>query len=66
MDVKTVFLNGTLEEELFIEIYEGLDVGNLNRKEKVCKVIKSLCGKIPKQWYKIFTIEAQKLGLEKD
>ena len=67
MDVKTAFLNGELEEEVFMEIPEGLEVSENIILEKVCKLIKSLYGlKIsPKLWYQ-FAEEARKLGLEND
>ncbi|PHU14405.1 Calcineurin B-like protein 4 [Capsicum chinense] len=52
MDIKTAFLNGDLEEEIYIEQPEDFVVpGN---QKKVCKLIKSLYGlkQAPKQWYK--------------
>ena len=42
MDVKTVFLNGELEEEIYMEQLEGFVV--CGKENKVCKVIKSLYG----------------------
>ena len=42
MDVKTAFLNGDLDEEIYMEEPEGFVLfGNEN---KVCKLIKSLYG----------------------
>ena len=51
MDVKTSFLNGELEEEIFMDQSEGCMV--LGDKKKVCKLIKSLSGlkQAPKQWH---------------
>ena len=49
MDVKTAFLNGNLEDEIYIEQPKGCVVP---RKEKmVCKLVKSLYGlkQAPKQ-----------------
>lgn len=68
MDVKTAFLHGELKEEVFMEIPEGLEVPENVKLEKVCKLEKSLYGLIvsPKLWYKKFTEEVRKLGLEND
>ncbi|CAM8959206.1 unnamed protein product [Rhodiola kirilowii] len=51
MDVKTTFLNGALDEEIYMKQPEGFIMpGNEN---KVCKWIKSLYGlkQAPKQWH---------------
>ena len=40
MDVKTVFLNGDLDEEIYIKQSEGFKV--LGKETKVCKLIKYL------------------------
>ena len=42
MDVKTAFLNGDLEEEIYMEQPEGFIV--LGQEKKVCKLVKSLYG----------------------
>jgi len=42
MDVKIVFLNDELEEEIYITQPEGCVVSG--PKEKVCKLLKSLYG----------------------
>ena len=42
MDVKTIFLNGDLEEEIYMEQLEGYVV--LGQEHKVCKLVKSLSG----------------------
>ena len=49
MDVKTTFLNGDLEEEIYMEQPEGFIVPK--QKKKVCKLVKSLYGlkQAPKQ-----------------
>ena len=51
MDVKTAFLNGDLEEEIYMEQPDGYVV--LGQEHKVCKLVKSLCGlkQTPKQWH---------------
>ena len=42
MDVKTTFLNGELEEEIYIDQPDGF-VAN-GQERKVCKLLKSLYG----------------------
>ena len=54
MGVKTAFLNGDLEEEVYIEQPEGFVLpGN---EKKVCKLVKSFYGlkQAPNQWHKKF------------
>ncbi|KAF3666134.1 hypothetical protein FXO37_10729 [Capsicum annuum] len=54
MDVKTIFLNRELEEVIYMEQPEGFVVPG--KKNKVCKLIKSLYGlkQEPKQWHTKF------------
>ena len=54
MDVKTAFLNGDLEEEIYLEQPEGFIVPG--QEQKVCRLIKSLYGlkQTPKQWHAKF------------
>ncbi|KAL0396109.1 UNVERIFIED_CONTAM: Retrovirus-related Pol polyprotein from transposon TNT 1-94, partial [Sesamum calycinum] len=54
MDMKTAFLYGELEEEIYMDQYEGF-VAHDN-KRKVCKLVKSLYGlkQAPKQWHEKF------------
>eukprot|EP00253_Pinus_taeda_P002474 PITA_02474 len=51
MDVKSAFLNGDLEEEVYIEQPEGFILGNDSKL--VCKLKKSLYGlkQVPRTWY---------------
>ena len=54
MDVKTTFLNGELEDEIYMEQPEGFVAPG--QEKKVCKLIKSLYGlkQAPKQWHEKF------------
>ena len=51
MDVKSAFLNSILEEKVYIEQPEGFV--DENKKEKVCKLYKTLYGlnQAPRAWY---------------
>jgi hypothetical protein len=54
MNVKTTFLNGDLDEEVYMDQLEGFVLpGN---EKKVCKLVKSLYGlkQAPKQWHEKF------------
>ena len=54
MDVKTAFLNGILEEEVYMKQPEDFVMSG--NEHKVCKLIKSLYGlkQAPKQWHQRF------------
>ena len=51
MDVKTTFLNGELEEEIYMTQPRGCVAPG--QEEKVCKLLKSLYGlkQAPKHWH---------------
>ena len=51
MDVKTTFLNGMIDEEVYIEQPQGFEVKE--RRTHVCKLKKSLYGlkQAPRAWY---------------
>ena len=53
MDVKTAFLNGVLDEEIFMELPEGLQVENDG--DKVVRLLKTLYGlkQAPREWNKV-------------
>ncbi|KAL0549588.1 hypothetical protein IC582_014074 [Cucumis melo] len=54
MDVKTTFLNGELDEEIYMQQLEGFV--SPSQEKKVCKLIRSLYGlkQAPKQWHEKF------------
>ncbi|GJY08243.1 retrovirus-related pol polyprotein from transposon TNT 1-94 [Tanacetum coccineum] len=54
MDVKTAFLNGDLEEEIYMNQPEGFIAPG--QEGKVCRLVKSLYGlkQAPKQWHQKF------------
>ena len=54
MDVKTAFLNGDLDEEIYMHQPEGLIAKG--QENKFCKLVKSLYGlkQAPKQWHQKF------------
>ncbi|KAL3835280.1 hypothetical protein ACJIZ3_003671 [Penstemon smallii] len=65
MDVKTAFLHGDLEEEIYMEQPEGFMVKG--KENCVCKLKKSLYGlkQAPRQWYKKFDYVMEKQGYKK-
>jgi hypothetical protein len=56
MNIKTTFLNGELEGEIYMTQHDGFVVKC--QEDKVCKLMKSLYGlkQAPKQWHKKFDV----------
>lgn len=65
MDVKTAFLHGNLEEEIYMEQPEGFKVKG--KEDYVCRLKKSLYGlkQAPRQWYKKFESVMSRHGYKK-
>jgi hypothetical protein len=65
MDVKTTFLNGVIEQEVYIEQPQGFEVED--RKTHVCKLKKDLYGlkQAPRAWYGRIDIFLTSLGFTK-
>ncbi|GJZ02717.1 putative RNA-directed DNA polymerase [Tanacetum coccineum] len=65
MDVKTAFLHGDLDKEIYMEQPEGFQVKG--KEDYVCRLQKSLYGlkQAPRQWYKKFESVIGKQGFRK-
>ena len=65
MDVKTTFLNGVVEEEVYVE--QPLGYETHDRKIHVCKLKKDLYGlkQEPRAWYNRMDIFPMRLGFTK-
>lgn len=66
MDVKTAFLNGIIEEEVYIEQLEGFVVHG--KESHVCKLKKALYGlkQAPHAWYERIDSYLMGLGFSKN
>lgn len=64
MDVKTTFLNGDLDKEVYMEQPEGFIL--LENEHKVCKLVKSLYGlkQAPKKWHEKFDLAIISFGFK--
>ena len=62
MDVKNAFLNGELDEEVYMDLPSGFD-GDYEGK-KVCRFKKSLYGlkQLPRAWFDHFVKSIKKYG----
>lgn len=62
LDIKNAFLNGELEEEVYMEVPPGIE--SSHTKGKVCKLVKSLYGlkQSPRAWFGRFAKFVTKCG----
>jgi hypothetical protein len=65
MDVKTAFLNGFIEEEVYIEQTQGFEVSD--RETHMCLLRKALYGlkQAPRAWYSCIDTYLLQIGFEK-
>jgi hypothetical protein len=63
IDVKTAFLYGDLDEEIYMELLEGYN----NNDTLVCKLVKSIYGlkQALKVWYKVIDVFFERQGFAK-
>ena len=66
MDVKTAFLNGSIDEEVYIE--QPLGFKFKDRKAYVCRLKKALYGlkQAPRAWYARMDAYLQRIGFTKN
>ena len=64
MEIKTAFLNGVIEEEVYIEQPEGFDVEN--KETHVCRLHRALYGlkQAPRAWYSRIDSYLQEMGFQ--
>jgi hypothetical protein len=65
MDVKTTFLNGFVEEEVYVEQPEGFKVGS--RETHVCRLRRALYGlkQAPRAWYSRIDSYLREMGMQR-
>jgi hypothetical protein len=65
MDVKTAFLNGVVEEEVYVEQPKGFEVGS--RKTHVCRLRRALYGlkHAPQAWYSRIDSYLRDMGFQR-
>ena len=66
MDVKTAFLNGNLDEDIYMEQPEGF--GKKGNEHLVCKLKKSIYGlkQVSRQWYIKFNNTITSFGFKEN
>ena len=65
MDVKTAFLNGIIQEEIYVEQPQGFEIHG--REHHVCRMKKALYGlkQAPRAWYSRIDSYLQQMGFQK-
>jgi hypothetical protein len=65
MDVKAAFLNGVVEEEVYVEHPEGFEVGS--RETHVCRLRRALYGlkQAPRAWYSRIDSYLREMGFQR-
>ena len=65
MDVKTTFLNGIIQEEVYVEQPQGFEIHG--RESHVCRLKKALYGlkQAPRAWYSRLDSYLQQMGFQK-
>ena len=65
MDVKTAFLNGIIQEEIYIEQPQGFEIHD--RETHVCRLKKALYGlkQAPRAWYSRIDSYLPSMGFQK-
>ncbi|OWZ05475.1 Integrase, catalytic core protein [Phytophthora megakarya] len=66
MDIETAFLNGVLEEEVYMQLPQGLKIPG--QEGLVCRLQKSLYGlkQAPRAWHKTTGIKTQTVAIYVD
>ena len=66
MDVKTAFLNGSLEEKVYMDQPEGFSIKG--KEQMVCKLNKSIYGlkQASRQWYLKFNDTITSFGFKEN
>ena len=65
MDVKSAFLNGDLQEDVYMQQPPGFEIAG--QEHKVCKLIKALYGlkQAPRAWYTKMDEYLRKVGFQR-